>query len=64
MVEKWISHLNGMPQLAWGRCWKKAGDFLSESSPRGWYIVRIVPLEWGGPPPKIQAWSHTINFFH
>ena len=28
----------------WGRCWRKDGDLPSESSPRGWYLVRIVPI--------------------
>ena len=32
----------------WGRCWRKEGDLLSESSQRGWYLVRIVPIYSSG----------------
>jgi len=37
--------INDMPQLAYlGGCWRKEGDLLSESFPRCWYLVRIVPI--------------------
>ena len=29
----------------WGSCWRKEGDLPSESSPRGRYLVRIVPIQ-------------------
>ena len=28
----------------WGRCWRKEGDLLLESFPRGWHFVGIVPI--------------------
>ena len=28
----------------WGRCWRKEGDLSLEPSPRGWYLVGIVPI--------------------
>ena len=28
----------------WGGCRRKQGDFPSEFFPRGWYLVRIVPI--------------------
>ena len=48
-----------------GQMLEKGGGFSVRIFSKGLvYIVRIVPLQWGGPPPKIQAWSHAINFFH
>ena len=32
----------------WGTCWRKEGDLLLESSPKGWYVVRIVPFNSNG----------------
>ena len=28
-----------MPYHTWGRCWRKEGDLLSESSLWGWYLI-------------------------